>query len=231
MNKLKILIVDDEFLALNILENYIEKIPNYELIGRTKNPIEALQILNSSIIDVLYLDIQMPALSGINLLKSLKNKPLVVFTTAYNEHALEAFDLNAIDYLLKPFSFERFLQSVNKVNELTSKTAVETKNIEEFITIKTDGKTIKLYFKDILFIEGMKEYIKFQCKGKSYLVLERMKNIEQKLPLNFIRSHKSFIVAKDKVSSLNGNLVEIEEYRIPISRERKKEVLALIFNS
>jgi DNA-binding LytR/AlgR family response regulator len=230
MNTLKVLIVDDEFLALDLLENFIEKIPNYELVARTKNPIEALQILNSTVVDVLYLDIQMPALSGINLLKSLKNKPLVVFTTAYQEHALDAFDLNAIDYLLKPFSFERFLQSVSKVTELKTNTIPISNPKAEFISIKSDGKTIKLYFKDLLFIEGMREYVKFQCRDKSYLVLDRMKHIEVKLPSNFIRTHKSFIIAKDKVTSLNGNLLEIEDYRIPISRDRKKIVINHIFN-
>ncbi len=229
MKTLKVLLVDDEFLALNLLENFVNKIPNYELVGRTKNPIEALQILNSNTIDVLYLDIQMPGLSGINLLKSLKNKPLVIFTTAYQEHALEAFNLNAIDYLLKPFSFERFLQSVNKITELKGNLTTITNIKSEFISIKSNGKIIKLNFNDILFIEGMREYVKFQCHDKSYLVLDRMKHIEKKLPKNFIRTHKSFIIAKDKVSSLNGNLLEIKDYKIPISRERKKEVVNTIF--
>lgn len=229
MKKLSVLIVDDEFLALNVLENFIKKIPNYALIARCKNPIEALQILNSTKIDVLYLDIQMPSLSGINLLKSLQKKPLVIFTTAYNQHALEAFDLNAIDYLLKPFSFERFLQSVNKVNEFHTNSTPSLEENSTFIIVKSNGKIVKLLFKDILFIEGMKEYIKFQCLEKSYLVLDRMKNIAEKLPNNFIRTHKSFIVSKNKVTSLNGNLLELETFKIPISRDRKKMVLAEIF--
>lgn len=229
MQKLKILTVDDEFLALDILENYIDKIPNFELIARTKNPIEALQILNSTQIDVLFLDIQMPALSGLNLLKSLQKPPLVIFTTAYNQHALEAYNLNAIDYLLKPFSFERFLQSVNKINELIVKATLKPTVKDTFISIKSDGKTHKIFFSDILFIEGMKEYIKFQCSAKSYLVLERMKNIELQLPANFMRCHKSFIIAKEKVTSLNGNLLEIADYKIPISREKKEQVVEAIF--
>jgi DNA-binding LytR/AlgR family response regulator len=234
MSKLKVLIVDDEYLALNILTSFIEKISDLELVDKTKNPFEALQILSSNQIDILFLDIQMPTLSGINLLKSLKNPPIVIFTTAYQDYAIDAFNLNAVDYLLKPFSFERFLQAINKAKELYNKVnsnpeSVLELNSQDFIIIKSEGKTIKVFYEDILFIEGMKEYIRFRCQDASYMVFERMKNIEALLPKSFIRTHKSFIVSKDKVVACIGNQLEIGSYKIPISREKKEAVLALIF--
>lgn len=233
MSKLKVLIVDDEYLALDLLSSFIEKVADLELVGKTKNPLEALQILQINTIDLLFLDIQMPALSGINLLKSLKNPPTIIFTTAYSNYALDAFNLNAVDYLLKPFSFERFIQAVNKAKELHLKSIITTETTltenNKFITIKSEGKTIKVYFEDILFIEGMKEYIRIRCKNNSYMVLERMKNMEEKLPDTFLRTHKSFIVSKDKVKSCQGNLLEIDTYTIPISRDKKEIVIQEIF--
>lgn len=227
MTKQNVLLVDDEVLALDLLENFVLKIPTFNLIDKVSNPLQAMEILNRQKIDVLFLDIQMPMLSGINLLKSLQNKPKVVFTTAYNQYAIEAFNLNVVDYLLKPFSFERFLQAVNKINSQI--TTTQNNNNATEITIKTDGKFIKITTDTILFIEGMREYVKIQCLDKSYLVLERMKNMEQLLPKNFIRCHKSFIVAKDKVNSLQGNLLELQGYRIPISRDKKEIILHEIF--
>ncbi len=227
MTKQNVLLVDDEVLALDLLENFVLKIPAFNLIGKVSNPLQAMEIINSQKIDVLFLDIQMPMLSGINLLKSLQSKPKVVFTTAYNQYAIEAFDLNVVDYLLKPFSFERFLQAVNKINSQI--TTTQNNNNATEITIKTDGKFIKIATDSILFIEGMREYVKIQCIDKSYLVLERMKNMEQLLPKNFIRCHKSFIVSKDKVNSLQGNLLELQGYKIPISRDKKEIILHEIF--
>ncbi|WP_456437030.1 LytR/AlgR family response regulator transcription factor [Psychroserpens sp.] len=234
MSKLKVLIVDDEYLALNLLSSFIEQVTDFELVDSIKNPLEALQILSTNRIDILFLDIQMPSLSGVNLLKSLKNPPVVIFTTAYSEFALEAFNLNAVDYLLKPFSFERFLQAINKAKELCYKEELSLNQHVDFeqkvfITIKTEGKTVKLFIDDILFIEGMKEYIRFRCENENYMVFERMKNIEKLLPDNFIRVHKSFIVAKDKVVACNGNQLEIGTYKIPISRDKKEYVITAVF--
>ena len=234
MDSLKVLLVDDEYLALELLASYIKKVSYLEIIGKAKNPIKALEILNTHKIDILFLDIQMPALSGINLLKSLKNPPIIIFTTAYSNYALDAFNLNAVDYLLKPFSFERFLQAINKAKELhiTSNTKQSNERLNRdasYIIIKSDGKTIKVFYKDILFIEGMKEYVRIRCKNTSYMVLDRMKNIEQKLPNSFLRTHKSFIVSIDKVNACQGNLLEIDQYTIPISRDKKERVWYEIF--
>lgn len=236
MSKLKVLIVDDEYLALNLLSNFVVQISDLELVASLKNPLEALQVLSANQIDILFLDIQMPSLSGVNLLKSLKNPPIVIFTTAYSEFALEAFDLNAVDYLLKPFSFERFLQSVNKAKELCNKANLGSQEElysekNTFITVKSEGKTVKIFTNEILFIEGMKEYIRFRCENENYMVFERMKNIENLLPDNFIRVHKSFIVAKDKVSACHGNQLELGTYKIPMSRDKKDDVITAIFGN
>ena len=235
MSSIKTLVVDDEFLALNLLENFIEQTPDLVLVGKERNPLEALKILNSQPIDLLFLDIQMPSLSGNNLLKSLNRPPVTIFTTAYSEYATEAFDLNAVDYLLKPFSFDRFLQAVNKAKDQlvirTPATSFQEKSkAKDFFTAKVDGKIQKIFYADILFVEGMKEYVRFHCESGRYVVLERLRNLEESLPDSFVRVHKSYIVAKDKVSSLEGNLLELGTHKIPLSRSRREEVLQMIFN-
>ena len=233
MKNLKVLLVDDEYLALNLLEQFIMQLPDMEIVGKTKSPIQALEILQKETVDVLFLDIQMPVLSGTNLLKTLKNPPVTIFTTAYSEHAVEAFDLNAVDYLLKPFSFERFLQSINKAKEFLNKnqppSVVEVQ--KAFITMKVDGKIEKITIKDILYIEGLKEYIKIVTSFRQYVTLESMKNMEETLlAYEFIRTHKSYIVSKSKVQSLDGNLLDLgAKIKIPISRERKEDVVKAIF--
>jgi len=236
MQTIRTLLVDDEFLALNLLEQFINQLPDFEIIAKTKSPIEALQILNTKQIDVLFLDIQMPTLSGNNLLRTLKNPPATIFTTAYADYAPEAFDLNAVDYLLKPFSFERFLQAVNKAKEqLQRRESISpppTPSVSEpsFFTVKVDGKLQKIFLDDILFIEGLKEYIRIHCVSDRYVTLESLKKLEQSLPSEqFIRVHKSYIVAKDKVATLNGNMLEIGSSKIPLSRSKRETVIQAIF--
>ncbi|MCB9264628.1 MAG: response regulator transcription factor [Lewinellaceae bacterium] len=238
MNAIKTLLVDDEYLALNLLETFINKVPELEVVGKAKSPIKALEILNQQRVDLMFLDIQMPTLSGNSLLRTLKNPPLAIFTTAYSDYAVEAFGLNAVDYLLKPFSFERFLQGVNKAKEqlahrgrfLEKPELVLPKQSRDFFSIKVDGKVVKVHFDDILFIEGLKEYVRFVCRDARHVTLESLKNLEELLPPdNFLRVHKSYIVARNKVQSLNGNMLEIGEYRIPISRSKREEVVQAIF--
>lgn len=234
MNKIKVLIVDDEYLALDLLAEFISRLPDIELVGRAKNPIEAQGIMNQNAVDLLFLDIQMPVLSGIDFTKTLVNQPLIIFTTAYSEHAIEAFDLNAVDYLLKPFTFERFLQAVNKAKtQLKLQVPASShskKEIEETITVKSEGKMVKIRLKEISYIESMKEYVIIHGTFGKHIVLERLKNMESLLPQdNFLRVHKSFLVAIDKVDALYGNQLEIGDVRIPISRERKKGVVDIIF--
>lgn len=239
MQKIKTLLVDDEYLALNLLENFIQKVPELEVIDKVKTPMKALDILSQQPVDLLFLDIQMPVLSGNQLLRTLKTPPLTIFTTAYADHAIEAFDLNAIDYLLKPFSFERFLQSVQKAKEqLQLKNAwvapepnlVLPKSSHDYFSVKVDGKLVKIQFEDILYIEGLKEYVRIVCEDARFVTLESLKNLEEILPSGqFIRVHKSYIVAKKKVQALDGNQLEIRKQKIPISRSRREEVVQIIF--
>lgn len=232
---IKTLLVDDEFLALNLLEEFTKKVPDMEIVDKVKSPMKALDLLQQKPVDLLFLDIQMPTLSGNQLLKTLKNPPLTIFTTAYSEYAIEAFELQAVDYLLKPFSFERFLQSVNKAKDLlklqeSASTIVIPEQSRDFFSIKVDGKIVKVYFNDILFIEGLKEYVKIVCRDARFVTLESLKNLEDLLPVdNFIRVHKSYIIAKNKVQSLDGNLLEIEKHKIPISRNKRDEIISWIF--
>ncbi len=228
-NNIRILMVDDEFLALKLLEDYISRLPGLEVVAKTKSVAEALDILAKEQIDLLFLDIQMPILSGVNLFKSLQKKPLAIFTTAYAEYAVEAFDLNAVDYLLKPYGFERFVQAINKVRDILAK-KTESPNEPNFIVVKVDGRLQKVLLKDLLYVEGLKEYVKLVCNGKQYVTFERLKNIEELLPAaDFVRVHKSFIVAKQAVQSLEGNQLDLGRVKIPISREKKEGVLSAIF--
>lgn len=232
------LLVDDEYLALNLMTKFASQIPDIEVTDKVKSPLDALTILNQKPIDLLFLDIQMPSLSGTNLLKSLKHPPVTIFTTAYSDYAIEAFDLNAVDYLLKPFSFERFLQAVNKAKEqLHLRTApsspaalVIPTQSQDFFTIKVDGNLTKVHFNDILFVEGLKEYIRIVCRNARLVTYERLGKLEDLLPSDqFLRVHKSYIVAKDKVEALEGNRLVIENHKIPISRAKKEGVVDAIF--
>lgn len=238
MTTIKTLLVDDEYLALNLLEGFVNQIPDMEVIAKLKSPLKALEVLNQTKVDLLFLDIQMPTLSGNQLLKTLKHPPLTVFTTAYTDYAIEAFDLNVVDYLLKPFSFERFLQAVNKAREQlrlqqevpVSGFAISPDQTDQFFTIKADGKFTKVRYDDILYIEGLKEYVRIVCTHSRHVILESLKNLEGSLPASqFLRVHKSYIVAKNKVQSVEGNLLEIGTTKIPISRSKREEVIQAIF--
>ena len=238
MKSIKVLLVDDEYLALDLLENFIKEVPDLELIDRVKSPIEAIDILNRTAIDLLFLDIQMPTLSGINLLKTLKRKPVTVFTTAYSEHAVEAYELDAVDYLLKPFAFERFLQAVNKAKDqlASANTAIADPVPDareargEFISIKADAKLIKVFYKDILFIEGLKEYVRIVTKDDRHVTLMSLKELMDTLPSEtFLRTHKSYIVNTKMVKSVEGNQLHLREHKIPVSRDKKTGVLKRIF--
>ncbi|MBE2208283.1 MAG: response regulator transcription factor [Saprospiraceae bacterium] len=234
MESIKTLLLDDEYLALNLLENYVRQVEQLVVVGKYKSPVQALDVLRTGEVDLLFLDIQMPGLSGLQLLSTLQRPPVTIFTTAYSEHALTAFNLNAVDYLLKPFSFERFLQAVNKARTLLLPPAVKVDAYQahkDFFSIKADGKLIKVAFDDILYIEGLKEYVRIVCRDGRHVTLESLKNLEESiLPAEFfLRVHKSYIVAKDKVQSVEGNVLHIGAHKIPISRERRDEVVATVF--
>lgn len=230
---IRTLLVDDEYLALNLLEAYAQQVPELELVGKEKLPMKALERLQNEPIDLLFLDIQMPILSGNNLIKILPNPPLVVFTTAYAEYAIEAFNLNVVDYLLKPFPFERFLQAVQKARQLMNarQSPGSPPADVNFLSLKVDGKLVKVALDDILYIEGLKEYVRFVCTGnRKYVTLESLRNLEEQLPAQqFSRVHKSYIVAHNKVGALDGNMLEVGTVKIPISRGKRDEIVEEIF--
>lgn len=224
---------DDEAPALAIIEQYISRMPELQLVKQFKSATAVNEWLKENTVDIMFLDIQMPRLSGLEVLKQLKKPPLTIFTTAYSEFAADAFDLDAIDYLRKPFSFERFSHAVDKAKEyINMKDKQEQENRSEadatdkYITIKSSGVIVKLFTKDILYLEAFHEYIKIFTATKRYVIYERMKNMEKILPADlFVRVHRSYIVNTGHVTSLSGNMICINEQEIPISRDIRKEDL------
>ncbi|MEO1258007.1 MAG: LytTR family DNA-binding domain-containing protein [Bacteroidota bacterium] len=233
------IIVDDEPLALDVLETYIEKIPDLHLVKRCNNAFEANEALKEYDIDLMFLDIQMPQLTGIDLLKTLTDPPLVVFTTAYSNYAIEGFELNATDYLLKPISLERFIKASNKAIEQIElrrkENAVnfEVNSPEDFTFVKADKKYVKVKFSEVLYIEGLKDYVIIRTEKGRVITLQTMKSLEQKLPQKmFKRIHRSFIVNIDQIQAVLGNMVEVIEKgqakHLPIGKNYRDELLALI---
>jgi DNA-binding LytR/AlgR family response regulator len=235
------LAIDDEPLALNVLKEFCQKVDYLNLVAVCTNPFEALQWINRQQIDLIFLDIQMPNITGIEFVRTLKNPPLIVFTTAYSNYALEGFELNAIDYLVKPISFERFLKAINKAyeiitlrkNKLNPFTFKHEEKVEylslPYLIVKAEYKSIKIDIDQILFIEGLKDYIKIYAGTKPVLTKSTMKNIEEKLPANvFVRVHKSFIVSLPKINAIENNRIIIGEKRIPIGHQFKAHFYELI---
>lgn len=228
---IKCIVIDDELLARKLLESYINKMPNLELIGLFKGATEAIDTLEKEQVDLLFLDIQMPDLNGVDFLKSLEIKPLTIFTTAYSEYAIEAYNLNVLDYLLKPISFERFVQSVNKAtNQIEILKEHKKKDNKDYIVLKSTYRLHKVNYAEILFVEGLKEYVAFHLKeGEQIITLESLKNLDNNLPNNFMRIHRSYIINKDYVKSLYGNMVEIENRKIDIGKTYKEKVVKELF--
>jgi DNA-binding LytR/AlgR family response regulator len=234
---IKCIIVDDEVHARKVLEKFISDIPHLELIKSCKNALEAMQTLNEQDIDAMFLDINMPKVSGLSFLENLRHPPAVVITTAYREYAVEAFELDVIDYLHKPIPFPRFLKSVSKIEEkLKAKnentivsTQVDTRKQEEFIFIKADKKTIKLNFNEIVYVEGLGDYIKIHLKEKSIVSKLTIKRMEDLLPKNlFPRVHKSFIIALSQIQAIEGNQIEISNQKIPIGQIYRQTFMEII---
>jgi DNA-binding LytR/AlgR family response regulator len=234
---IKCIIVDDEVHARKVLEKFISDIPHLELIKSCKNALEAMQTLNEQDIDAMFLDINMPKVSGLSFLENLRHPPAVVITTAYREYAVEAFELDVIDYLHKPIPFPRFLKSVSKIEEkLKAKnentivsTQVDTSKQEEFIFIKADKKTIKLNFNEIVYVEGLGDYIKIHLKEKSIVSKLTIKRMEDLLPKNlFPRVHKSFIIALSQIQAIEGNQIEISNQKIPIGQIYRQTFMEII---
>ncbi len=230
MTSIRCMIVDDEPLALDVLENYIAKLDKLTLVARLDNAVEAFNQLIREPVDLLFLDIQMPKLTGIELMRNMSQPPRVIFTTAYRDFALAGFEVGAIDYLLKPISFERFIKAVNKVYQIAGPLAntegEESSYQEAFLYLKADKKMVKVLLKDILYIESLKDYVRVKTSEKSVTAYQRISFLEEKLPEDrFLRIHRSFIVAKDKVDAFSNTVVEIGETELPIGRNYRGEVL------
>ncbi len=234
---IKAIIVDDEPLALDVLETYINQLPNIDLVQKCTNAIEANEALKQHDIDLMFLDIQMPQLTGIDFLKSLENPPKVIFTTAYPDYAVDGFELNASDYLLKPISLERFMKSVNRVSEEIELEQNEggSNNAEtdEFFFVKADKKLIKIIYSDILYIEGLKDYVIIRMNDSRVITLQTMKSLESKLPSNlFQRIHRSYIINIQRINAIIGNMVEItekgEKKHIPVGKNYRERLLEIV---
>lgn len=220
---IKCLIVDDEPLSRDVLKTYCTDHPDLEITALCKDAFEAMNALGKSSVDLIFLDVNMPKLSGINFYKSLNQKPMVVFTTAYPEFAVEGFELDATDYLLKPFSFERFVKAVNKVKE---KSMSQPDSDEKYILLKADRKVYKVDFSEILFFEALGDYVKAHLQDKVLIVTTTLKKLIEELPASaFMRTHKSYIIAKSKIEYLEGNQIQLPQHKIPIGQAYREEVL------
>lgn len=230
---MKCIAIDDEPLALNIIKDYARRIDYIDLVACCTNPLEAIKILNKEEIDLIFLDIQMPNISGMDLIRALGKTPLFIFTTAYSNYALEGYELNALDYLLKPFSFERFFKAVNKAYEISmlrkSKHSYgiqgnDYHEPEKYLMVKVEYSTVRLDINEIQYIEGLKDYVKIYAGKKPLLTKSTMKNIEEKLPSDtFVRVHKSFIVSVAKIDAIENNRIMIGDKHIPIGNQYKND--------
>jgi DNA-binding LytR/AlgR family response regulator len=235
MNKIRTLVVEDEPLAREGLLNYIRDVDFLQVIGICEDALEANQVLASEKTDLMFLDIQMPKITGIDFLKSLKNPPMVIMTTAYPDFALQGYELDVLDYLVKPFPFDRFLKAVNKAREffdLKTKGPGVERSQPDYFFVKCDYRFEKIHFHDVLYVEGMENYVVIHTAARKFMTLLRMKTVEETLPaLDFIRIHKSFIVSVRAISSIDGNEVIVSGKRLPMSREKKNEILERVIKN
>ncbi|MEM6719550.1 MAG: response regulator transcription factor [Bacteroidota bacterium] len=235
---MKCIIIDDEPLAIDVIESYLLQIGGIEIVAKCNNPLEAITMLNKNQVDLVFLDIQMPNLTGIDLVKTVHNIPQFIFTTAYPQYALDAFNLSATDYLVKPIPFHRFLKAVTKAKEkyelehqdranITSSSPQEMAPANDFIFVKSEYENIKISVDDIKYIQGLKDYIKIHIKdsNKPVLTLSNFKVIQDKLPNYFLRVHRSFLVNINYIRALQKTKIIIDDIRIPIGETYKSEVL------
>jgi DNA-binding LytR/AlgR family response regulator len=231
MQPIRSIIIDDEPLARKGLKEYINDVDFLQLEGESDNPLKATKLLSEGNIQLIFLDIQMPKITGLEFFKTLHNAPPVIFTTAYPQYALDGFELNALDYLVKPISFERFLKASMRAKEYYE---VRNKNLEEqktagkddFFFVKADNKLVKIFLDDILYVEALQNYVSIHTKTKKFITYLTFKSIEEYLASDsFIKTHKSYIVSASKIDNIEGNDIRIGDHHIPISRTSKDEVM------
>lgn len=232
---LKCTVIDDEPLAIQLLENHIQKVPFLQLVSTYNNPMEAMINFNSNPVDLIFLDIQMPQLNGVQFMQLLQNRAQVIITSAYQEYAFEGFEHNVIDYLLKPIAFERFYKAVEKAYNLKNPTQKLDRSPDIFpatggyIFVKVETKMVRVELDDILFIEGLKNYVSIYTKTQRIVTLQVMKQLEEVLPANrFVRVHKSYIVALDKINSIEKQEILIKDRIIPIGNTYQENFFRLL---
>lgn len=234
--KTKCLIVDDEPLARELIRGHVEKLENFEIVAECSDAMKALNVLREKQVDLIFMDIQMPQITGIEFLKTLKHPPKVIITTAYREFALDGFELDVVDYLIKPITFERFLKSVNKYYQVSQEdvhvipgNSAEKTMDESFIYVKENKKVVKVYLSEIKYIEGLSEYVQVYTDKRKIITKTSMAQMEEKLPgESFLRIHKSFIVSLSKIEAFTANTIEIQGKELPIGRSFKNGVLSAL---
>ena len=230
--EVKCLLVDDEPLAIKLIENHISKIDSLEVVATCNNALKAYEVLNTQEIDLMFLDIKMPNITGIDFLKTIKNPPKTIFTTAYRDYAIESYDLEVVDYLLKPITFERFLKSIDRFLREINKTVISEKEVmkNEFILVKSGNKHHKIKIDEILFIESLKDYIKIHTVDDKQIVSKyKIGKIENELAnKKFLRIHRSYIINTHKISAFTLNDIEVNSVKIPIGASYKDRVVAFL---
>lgn len=233
--KIKCLLVDDEPPAVDLITTYIERVDDLEIVGRCNNAIEAFGFLQKTKVDLLLLDIQMPKMTGLDLIRSLHDRPKIIVITAYREFAADGFDLDVLDYIVKPVSFERFLKAIAKYNQYTLLRQAEAPEQapdafeKAYMYFKVNKQVKKVFLKDIVYIESIRDYVKIVTTDKPVITYQRLSYMEEKLPENkFLRIHKSYIIAIDRISGYNNDLINIEGYELPLGRSYKQGFLKVV---
>ncbi len=231
MKKIQCLVVDDEPLATELLTKHIDQFPQLELVGSCWNAIEALDVIKTKTIDLIFLDIQMPGLTGIDLVRSMQQRPSIIFTTAYREYAVESYELDVVDYLLKPITIDRFFKSINKYLDTLEKPQAVSETKEDsasFIYVNTNRRHVKILFEDVLYVESLKDYVRIHTKSQRITTKDKISEFEKKLPSYFLRTHRSYVVNTKMITAFTTHDVEIEDTEIPIGISYKKEVLGFL---
>jgi len=230
--KIKCVIIDDEPLAIKVLLNYFENFADFEILKTFNNSLEGLEFINANNVDAVFLDINMPMMTGFELISLLEKKPRIIITTAFREFAAESYDLEVLDYLVKPIPLPRFIKCIHKIeaeHNLKNNIKIENHHSEPHLFIKVDKKMVKINIDEILFVEGMKEYIKVVTAEKTYITHKSLTSLTEELPAErFMRIHKSYTIALNKVKSIEGNRIQIASYTIPIGRNYSKDVKSKI---
>lgn len=231
MEKVKCFIIDDEPLAIDVVKSHLGKLDSFEIIGTDTDAVNAFITLKTKEVDLLFIDIEMPNFSGLEFIQSLKIKPCIIITTAFRDYAVQGFDLNILDYLVKPIPFDRFMKAIDKYLDQKRPLNEPALTKKEYVMVRADRKFIKVAYQDILYVEGLKDYVKIVLTGNSILTKQSIGNFEKELDSNaFIRIHKSYLVSLDKITAYNNHDVEIGKVELPIGKHYRNQLLSVLNN-